>query len=196
MTVPFPNAWADAWDSYEYAKTAEGQSPNSVRTRRSSVLRLARAYPDREPETITRRDIERHITAIRKRLKPVTVFSAFHDLRSFFGWLAQDARTANIMEGMKIKTPGMADVPVLSEAELRALIGACKGDGIIALRDKAIILLFLETGIRRMELTNLMLSDVNIKEGTCYIRRGKVEGRGLPSSAQRPRMRSGNTCAW
>ena len=98
VTVPFPNAWADAWDSYEYAKTAEGQSPNSVRTRRSSVLRLARAYPDREPETITRRDIERHITAIRKRLKPVTVFSAFHDLRSFFGWLAQDARTANIRE--------------------------------------------------------------------------------------------------
>lgn len=39
VTVPFP----DAWDSYEYAKTAEGQSPNSVRTRSSSVLRLARA---------------------------------------------------------------------------------------------------------------------------------------------------------
>ena len=30
--VPFPDAWADAWDSYEYTKLAEGQSPNSVRT--------------------------------------------------------------------------------------------------------------------------------------------------------------------
>jgi integrase/recombinase XerD len=173
VTVSFPDAWADAWDSYEYTKLAEGQSPNSVRTRRSTVLRLAKAYPDREPEKITRRDIQRHITAIRKRLKPVTVFSAFHDLRSFFGWLAQDTRAVNIMEGMKIKTPGMTDVPVLSEAELRALIGACKGESIIALRDKGIILLFLETGMRRMELTNLMLSDVSLKEGTCYIRRGK-----------------------
>jgi integrase len=173
VTVPFPDAWADAWDSYEYTKLAEGQSPNSVRTRRSSVLRLARMYSDREPEKITRRDIERHITAMRKTLKPATVFGAFHDLRSFFGWLAQETRAANIMDGMKHKTPGMADVPVLSEAQLKALLGSCKGEGIIALRDKAIILLFLETGIRRMDLQNLMLSDVNLKEGTCYIRRGK-----------------------
>jgi integrase/recombinase XerC len=101
------------------------------------------------------------------------VFGAFHDLKSFFGWLAQDTRAANIMDGMKHRTPGMADVPVLSEAQLKALLGSCKGEGIIALRDKAIILLFLETGIRRMELQKLMLSDVNLKEGTCYIRRGK-----------------------
>jgi hypothetical protein len=50
VTVPFP----DAWDSYEYTKLAEGQSPNSVRTRRSSVLRLAKQYPGREPDKITR----------------------------------------------------------------------------------------------------------------------------------------------
>jgi site-specific recombinase XerD len=134
---------------------------------------LAKAYPDCEPEQITRRDLERHITAMRKSLKPATVFGAFHDLRSFFGWLAQDIRTANIMEGMKIKTPGMADVPVLSEVQLKALVGACKGEAVIALRDRCIILLFLETGMRRMELTNLLLSDVNLREGTAYIRRGK-----------------------
>jgi site-specific recombinase XerD len=173
VTVPFPGTWADAWDSYEYTKLAEGQSPNSVRTRRSSVLRLAQAYPGHEPEKITRRDIERHITAMRKTLKPATVFGAFHDLKSFFGWLAQDTRAANIMDGMKIKTPGMADVPVLSEAQLKALLGSCKGEGVIALRDKSIILMFLETGMRRMELTKLMLSDVSLKEGTAYIRRGK-----------------------
>jgi site-specific recombinase XerD len=173
VTVPFPDAWADAWDSYEYTKLAEGQSPNSVRTRRSSVLRLAKAYPDRDPENLTKRDIERHITAIRKILKPATVFGAFHDLRSFFGWLAQDTPAVNIMAEMKVKSPGMADVPVLSEAELRALLASCKGEGIIALRDKSIILMFLETGMRRMELTNLMLSDVSLREGTVYIRRGK-----------------------
>jgi integrase/recombinase XerC len=173
VAVPFPDAWADAWDSYEYTKLAEGQSPNSVRTRRSSVLRLAKAYPDRAPEQITRRDIERHITAMQKTLKPATVFAAFHDMRGFFEWLAKDIRTANIMEGMTRKTPAMADVPVLSEAQLKALIGTCKGEGIIALRDKAIILMFLETGIRRMELQGLRLSDVSLRESTCYIRRGK-----------------------
>ena len=61
----FPNTWADAWDGYEYTMLAEGQSTNSTRTRRSSVLRLAKAYPRQEPETLTRRDIERHITGVR-----------------------------------------------------------------------------------------------------------------------------------
>jgi hypothetical protein len=70
VTVPFSDAWADAWDSYEYTKLAEGQSPNSVRTRRSGMLRLARAYPGRDPEKITRRDIERHITTMRKPSSP------------------------------------------------------------------------------------------------------------------------------
>lgn len=47
--VPFPDAWTDAWDSYEYTTLAEGQSPNSVRTGMSSVLRLAKMYPGKEP---------------------------------------------------------------------------------------------------------------------------------------------------
>jgi hypothetical protein len=45
VTVPFPDAWVDAWDSYEYTKLAEGQSPNSIRTRRSSVLRSGQSVP-------------------------------------------------------------------------------------------------------------------------------------------------------
>ena len=44
---------------------------------------MAKTYPDRDPEKITRRDIERHITVVQKTLKPATVFSAFHDLKSF-----------------------------------------------------------------------------------------------------------------
>jgi site-specific recombinase XerD len=107
----FPSTWADAWDGYEYTKLAEGQSANSIRTRRSSVLRVAKQYPGQEPEKLTRRDIERHTTGMRKHLHPVTVFNAFYDLKSFFGWLAQDTRTGNIMEGMKIQTPDSADAP-------------------------------------------------------------------------------------
>jgi len=38
VTVPFPDAWADTWDSYDYAELTRGHSPKSVRTRRTSVL--------------------------------------------------------------------------------------------------------------------------------------------------------------
>jgi hypothetical protein len=59
-------------------------------------------------------------------------------LKSFFGWLAQDTRAANIMEGMKIKTPGMADVPVLSEAQLKALLGSLQGKVARSVRGRAL----------------------------------------------------------
>jgi hypothetical protein len=81
VTVPFPSAWEDDWDSYEYTKTAQGQSPKSISCRRTSVLRLAKMYPDREPGTRGRRDIERHINQMRKTLKPQTVYGSFNDLR-------------------------------------------------------------------------------------------------------------------
>ena len=74
---------------------------------------------------------------------------------------------------MKIQTPDSADAPVLSVQQLKALLAACKGEGTIALRDKAILWMLLETGLRHMELQKLMLFDVNAREGTCYVRRGK-----------------------
>jgi hypothetical protein len=115
VTVPFPDAWADARDSYEFAELTRGHSPKSVSTRRSSVLRLAKQYPERSPEAITRRDLERHITSMRKTLQPMTVFGAYNDLRSFFGWLAIDTgRADSIMKDIRVKQPDMADVPVLT----------------------------------------------------------------------------------
>jgi site-specific recombinase XerD len=173
VTVPFPPAWEDDWDSYEYVKNAEGQSPKSIATRRTSILRLAKQYPDTEPAALTRKDIERHITTMRKTLRDQTVYGSFQDLRTFFGWLAADRRTANIMEGMKCKTAAMTDVPVLSPDELKTLLATCQGDSVQAFRDKGIILMFLETGLRRQELTDLMMSDVSVKECTAYVRRGK-----------------------
>lgn len=176
MTVPFPDTWADAWEDYEYAKESGGQSRKTISTRRTSVLRLAKAYPDRDPQSLTRRDLERHITLIRKTLAPQTVYGSFHDLRSFFGWLAEHMGRKpadSIMAGMTCKTPEVKLVPVLTAEQLKALIRTCKGDGFIDARDHAIITMLLETGMRRSELQNLKMSDVDLKACSAFIRRGK-----------------------
>lgn len=179
LTTPLPSPWRDAWDGYEYCMEAAGQSRKSISTRRTSVLRLAKAYPARDPETLTRRDIERHLTEIRKTLADQTVFGSFNDLRSFFSWLAQDTKTENIMDGMRAKTPEIKDVPVLTVEQIKALLGTCKGDGVIALRDRAVILMMIESGVRRMELTGLgdapgfWMSDVDFKAGSAFVRKGK-----------------------
>ncbi len=43
----------------------------------------------------------------------------------------------------------------------------------LGLRNRAILELFWSTGIRRMELANLMLADVDFTRGVVYVRQGK-----------------------
>jgi hypothetical protein len=59
------------------------------------VLRLAQKYPDRSPESITRRELTSHLADLRKWMKPGAVAASYHNLRSFFTWLAEDADIAS-----------------------------------------------------------------------------------------------------
>jgi hypothetical protein len=70
VAVPFPDAWADAWESYEFAEEACGHSPKSIQIHRTSVLRLAKMYPERAPEDITRRDLESTSAECGRRSSP------------------------------------------------------------------------------------------------------------------------------
>lgn len=50
---------------------------------------------------------------------------------------------------------------MLTDAEVAALLAACKGTGFVEARDTAVIRLLLDTGIRRAELLGLTLDDVD-----------------------------------
>jgi hypothetical protein len=104
VPTPFP----DAWESYDYAKPAEGLAGTSNKTRCTSVLRLAKMYPDQDPDTLTRRQVEKHITAMTMTLKPNTVYGSFCDLRSFFAWLAEDAVGMSLRGRMR--SPGTGEL--------------------------------------------------------------------------------------
>jgi site-specific recombinase XerD len=56
-------------------------------------------------------------------------------------------------------------VPVLREDEIRRLLDTCNGQSFEDRRDKAIVLLFFDAGIRRGELAGLTLEDVDLGHG-------------------------------
>lgn len=56
---------------------------------------------------------------------------------------------------------------------IQKLIDTCKGNDLIALRDKAILHLLLDTGSRASELCAIDLADVDAIVGTCMIKQGK-----------------------
>jgi integrase/recombinase XerD len=75
-----------------------------------------------------------------------------------------------VADSIKFQMPRVRKkrMPVLSSDELRQFISACQTP-----RDKAIILLMVDSGIRRAEATALNWRDLNLEKGLCYIQSGK-----------------------
>jgi len=95
-------------------------------------------------------------------------------LRSLFGWLTQ--RRVLLFDPAEALTLGRYTSPlpkaVLTEAEVTALLEAPGSDD-LGLRDRAILETLYSTGLRRAEVCNLDLFDVDSEGGTVRVRNGK-----------------------
>ncbi|MGH7228405.1 MAG: tyrosine-type recombinase/integrase [Nitrospiraceae bacterium] len=95
-------------------------------------------------------------------------------LRSFFGWLTE--RCVLLFDPAEDLTLGRGSAPlpkaVLTESEVKALLVA-PGTDALGLRDRAILETLYSTGLRRAELCNLDLFDVDSERGTVRVRSGK-----------------------
>ncbi len=88
-------------------------------------------------------------------------------LHVFFSWCVDEGEISRSpMERMH--PPQVPDklTPVLSRDQIGKLLKACDGKSFLDKRDTAIILLFLATGMRRAELVNLRVEDLDFEEMT------------------------------
>ncbi|HEX3778466.1 MAG TPA: tyrosine-type recombinase/integrase [Pseudonocardiaceae bacterium] len=107
-------------------------------------------------------------------------------VRYFSAWLASpEVEEIERDELLGAKPPRLDEKVVvpLSTEEISALIRACKGKSFIDVRDEAVLRFMLETGARRSEAAELLLSETDARAGTAVIRRGKGgKGRVVPFS--------------
>jgi site-specific recombinase XerD len=82
----------------------------------------------------------------------------------FYAWLEEEGEIA-ADPMVKMKPPRVPDqpAPVLNEEMLRRLLATCAGRDFEARRDRALILLLLDTGGRRAEIGGMRLGDVNFE---------------------------------
>lgn len=110
--------------------------------------------------------------------KPIG-FSSQHQalvsIRSFFRWLSKnaliDANPAADIELPRVEK--RLPKHVLTVAEVEAVLAGIDLDGDMGVRDRAIIEVLYSTGMRRMELVHLKLTDIDDDRGTVTIRQGK-----------------------
>ena len=166
------DALLDAFDDFILSRQATRCSPATIAfyqyTARTFIVWIERKYEISEPNQITS-----HL---------VRAFLADLGTRSTSDWTINDnARAIRTLlrfwceEGV-IAQPVTFQMPrvrkkkmsVLSSDELRQLISTCETP-----RDKALILLMADSGLRRAEVIALNWSDLNIGNGLCHVNSGK-----------------------
>ncbi len=107
-------------------------------------------------------------------LSPFTVQGFMRSLRAFYSWLQREVyMETNELANLRLpKTPKLL-VQTLSQEEIEQVLGCLNPYTSVGARDTAIILMFLDTGLRCSELAGLKLEDVNMEQGLV-----KVMGKG------------------
>jgi site-specific recombinase XerD len=124
-----------------------------------------------DPRDIKRGQVEAFLAELRAIGKsPATVRARFSALRTFFNWLAREEEIGE-SPMLRMESPKVPDrePPVLDEDELRALLRACEGKDLEDRRDLAIIRLMVDTGLRRTEVANLKVEDVDLRGRVLYV---------------------------
>jgi site-specific recombinase XerD len=124
---------------------------------------MAEHEPDLAPAAITRQHVESYLAEIASTRSASTAQTRYKALRLFFAWAAEEGEVlTNPMANVRPLIVPEQPVAVLTDDELRALLGTCAGKGFEDRRDTAIIRVLLDTGMRRDELVGLRVADVDV----------------------------------
>ncbi len=110
-----------------------------------------------------------------KRLKAATQKNHLLVVKQYFTWLTRYRWIViNPTADMALpKIPYQLTHRLLSQAEIKRLIDVIDLDSKTGLRDRSIIETLYSTGIRRAELINLNIDDIDIADGMVLVRLGK-----------------------
>jgi len=108
------------------------------------------------------------------KLAAISIQTYIRALRAFFNWLYQEGYTnENRLARLKPPRAPTKVVEILTQEEIRRVLGCVDPNASAGARNYAILVLLLDTGLRCGEMRNVELENVNIEGG--YL---KVMGKG------------------
>lgn len=103
-----------------------------------------------------------------------TTATYFRRLRTFFNWLEREELIIdNPFKHLKTPKSNNKIIQALTPAEVERLFKVCSGKLALDFRNKTILYVLLDTGLRISELTNLTTDDINLDDGSILIKHGK-----------------------
>ena len=174
-------------ESWAMAMEADGYGAGTIHGYGKALLSfstwLAGNAPDTAPADVTREHVRGWLVELRRTRAQNTARTYFAGVRHFFRWmLAEDEIARDPCEGIRSPAPAETRTDVLAAEDLRRILDTCSGRDFQARRDRAIILLFVDGGLRLAELSALTMADVDLRERMVFL-----SGKGNKRSGPRRR---------
>ena len=117
-------------------------------------------------------DVQRYLSGLSQRLKPISTHQHFRTLKTFFTWCVEvGLLQAHPMRGLSMQLP--KTLPAVPEdGHVRRLLQACP-DTFEGRRNRALIALLADSGLRISEALRLRTEDVNFATRPVMVRGGK-----------------------
>lgn len=140
-------------------------SENTAKTYRNSIRQLLKFFASKAITAPTTGDVDDFINKLRADKKSdatIRVYSA--TLKLFFAYLDKQGIYRNVaadIEPLRLKKAKTHKKSSLTNAQAQKLLAAVKGDSVISFRDKAIVALALQTGLRTCEISRANVGNFN-----------------------------------
>lgn len=164
---------------FAHSKRAEGKPASTVGWYSDMLSHFIRfVQSEGQPATLSRFEIDLTRAFIvheqERGVSPYTVQARVKALKAFSSWLLAEGYTSeNLLAHLKLPKVPVRIVQPLTVGEIESLMLAQNPLTSLGCRNSAILVTFLDTGLRLSELCNLSLEDSHIEEG--YL---KVMGKG------------------
>ncbi|MBN1811813.1 MAG: tyrosine-type recombinase/integrase [Anaerolineae bacterium] len=158
---------AQALDEYLLAKEVEGLSGRTLVKYRQQIEAFVTHVEGSNLADVTVHDVRLFLAELNNRkMTPSSRHTYYRSIHAFLSWTIREYGYPfpNPMDWIDPSKIPSRLPPVLSDEGFLALLSACD-DGRHPLRDRAILILLLDTGIRAGELIRLKMSDLDLKEG-------------------------------
>ncbi len=168
-----------AVDSYLHACVAEGKAPKTVTAYGETLTQFLAICREQglpnSAKAFTAQGVYAYLHAVAGRgVSFATRHRRYRETRAFFAWCERMgsievnpfAGVPNVRLESKIVRPFSVD-------EVHRLLAVCSGDNEFDVRNRAIILLLLDTGIRSGELRLLNIEDLDRNACRLHVRHGK-----------------------
>lgn len=107
-----------------------------------------------------------------QRLKSTSINTYIRAVKAFYNFLIEDEHIADCSRKLKLIRAKKEEINPLSDEEIEQLLSCFDISDVLQLRNKCLVLLMLDSGLRRSETTRLKVCDVDIIN-KCLLVNGK-----------------------